>query len=352
MKEEHLSSAAPTREPFKDVLLRNLDMIAAGVGVILLALHLFGVVLGTPADLEHQISELDATLAEVDEHLGDTRFGTDRYQVRVSEVIDEVRRTFGKLPVDTVTGKPDVAFPDALVKQARAGESNSMSFFAPQDVRGEARFGANRIEWTAHEDNNVPLSGFRILRREGDRGTPTEVGATDGDTYQYDDADVKPGRSYTYFVVAVTDDPAVADQMPQSPRSLPITLEAVADFKVTLVDADEDTRTATFKVEKWHKETWFSKQFTARVGQIIGENDPGAGIDYTTGRRVKSIEFKDAFEEKTREEVVFGPDAKVQIKDGAPVTETVTVREAFQEIRVAVEGGGLPPKTLTHEKRS
>ena len=40
------------------------------------------------------------------------------------------------------------------------------------------------------------------------------------------------------------------------------------------------------------------------------------------------------------------------MQDGAPVTETVTSKDPLKRITVEVEGGGLPSKTLTHEKRS
>jgi hypothetical protein len=83
----------------------------------------------------------------------------------------------------------------------------------------------------------------------------------------------------------------------------------------------------------------------------VGGNDPGAGVDYTTGRVVKKIDAKPMTEIREKFAVIFDEHAKVKLKDGVPVTEKLEVEESFISVSVLLEGGGLPPETLVHEKR-
>jgi hypothetical protein len=129
------------------------------------------------------------------------------------------------------------------------------------------------------------------------------------------------------------------------------TIEAMADFKLALVGADKSAQTATFNVEKWHGATWWSKRFTVRAGQAIGEPDPGSGVDYGTRRTLAAIDFETRNETKVRHEIVFDADGKVKLEGGSPVTEEVTANETVEVASAKIEGGGLPPVVLTLEKR-
>ena len=350
MKQEHLETTAAPRGPLKEMLLRKMDLVAALAGIAVLVLFFAGWLLGPPDDLEGQSTALDAGLAEAEQHLMDTRFSGHAYEMRVRGVLDEVRATWGKVGAE----KPEVAaaitWPAVLVKMRRDVESNEVVFPAPQDPRAEARFGANRIEWTTHEDNNVPLSGFRIMRKTG-TGALSVLRTVGADVFEYDDADVKPGKDYTYRVLALTEDPTIASQKAESDPSEPATVTAVADFKVGLENVNLEAKTATFKVEKWHNGVWYEKRFTHRIGDVIGRNDAGSGVNYTSGRVMKTLDTERGTEDKERLEVVFDRAGKVLITDGAPVTEKVLVTETFERVQVLLEGGDLPPRTLMYEKR-
>lgn len=350
MREEHLETSAPSREPFKDVLLRNLDTMAAVLGLVILGLSLFGLLLGPPEDLGDQVAELDASISQAQEHLEDTRFSRADHEKRVQAVIDDVHSTWGPLEASKPATGGLITWPELLVKLQKEAESNEIVFPAPQDSTAKAEFGSNRVTWTTHEDNNVPISGFRILRKVGE-GALAELAVVGADVFQYDDRDVSPGKQYTYRIVSLTEEPTVVDQVAASDPSEPATVNAVADFKVSLEDVDLEKKIATFKVEKWHNENWFEKRFTHRIGDVIGRNDAGSGVNYTSGRVMRTLDAAEATEDKERLEVVFDGSGKVLIKDGAPVTEKVVVTETFQKVTVRVEGAGLPPETLTHEKR-
>ncbi|MEE2712446.1 MAG: fibronectin type III domain-containing protein [Planctomycetota bacterium] len=350
MKEEHLETTAAPREPIKEVLLRKLDLMAALLGVVVLALSISGLLFGPPDDLDEQVTALTAVVEEARQHLGDTRFSRTAHEIRVQEVIEDVRSTWGKVGADKPKVGSAVAWPAILVTQQRDVESNEIVFPAPQDPRVEARFGANRVEWTTHEDNNVPVSGFRIMRKVGG-GALAELKTVGADVFEYDDTDVRPGKQYTYRVLAVTEEPTVVDQRAESEPSAPATTTAVADFKVTLDDVDLAAKTATFKVEKWHGGIWHEKRFTQKIGEVIGRNDAGSGVNYTSGRVMKTLDSEQATEDRERLEVVFDGAGKVLIADGSPVTTKVVVTETFERVKVLLEGGDLPPQTLTYEKR-
>jgi len=350
VKEEHLSSAAPTRQPISALLKRNLDILAAVAGVAVLALVLFGVLMGPSPEVAKMEAHLHEATSDARAHFESSRHSEDEFRARLHAAMDEVRSTWGDVPDPQPKVSPSVTWPADLLQMHREGSDNVISFGAPQDVRGEARFGANSIEWSAHEDTNVTVSGFEIHRKIGE-GALALLATVGGEDSTFEDSDVEPGRAYTYRVVALTEDPAVADQKPRTDPSAPVEVRAVADFKLVVEAVDVDKKTVTFKVEKYREGTWFDKRFTHRVGESIGRRDPGSGVDYACGRVIKSLSGEEATAELERFEVVFDGDGRVRVENGAPVTERVVSVETYDVFRVTVEGGGLPPETLTFEKR-
>jgi len=350
MKEEHLETSATEREPLGERALRNADAIAAFVALLVLVLYFAGILLGLPDDLAEIETRLDAAEVAAKTHLAETRFDVEAHQQTIASLKANIESGWSPVPPVEIKVVENVTYPKALVDQAWAGESNEISFPGPVDVRCDARFGVNRITWNVHQDNNVSLSGFKVLRRKAG-GSFEEAGQVDLDTHVFDDQAVSPGDTYTYRIVALTEDATVLEQVPESAPSDPVSTLAIADYKITLVGTDAKAKTATFDVEKWHNEDWAKKRFTVKVGDVIGLKDTGSGIDFKTGRVLKGIESRQVREVKPREEVVFDEAARVVVKDGIPVTETIQVEETALIVDVRLEGGGLPPAKETDPSR-
>ncbi|MAG31576.1 MAG: hypothetical protein CL908_11880 [Deltaproteobacteria bacterium] len=350
MKEEHIESAAVERQSIKDTVASNLDVIAAIVGGLILVLHLLGVVLGPPADLEQTVDKLTAGNSATLDHFENTRFDFAGHTAKIDAAKVEVEGGWSKLPDQKVAAPQWITYPEVLVAQVKAGESNEIEFRAPEDVGGEAKFGANVVTWNVHQDNNVPISGFKIMRKTGG-GKLVELDRVGTDVFEYEDKAVKAGIEYRYRVIALTDEPTVVDQVPESPVSEPISVMAIADFKIELVSTDRGKNTAVFDVEKYHDESWPKKRFTVKVGAVIGEKDIGSGVDFATGRILKNLQQSKVTETKPREEVVFDEAGKVVVKDGSPVTTSVQIEETAVIVTVRLEEGGLPPRTLTDPNR-
>jgi hypothetical protein len=355
MREEHLESSKREREPLKERVLRNLDAIAAILGVAFIGLYIGGVVLGPPADHHAVLLDLEERRESTATGFDEAAFDLGDYEQRLTAAELRVRTLWGPAPEPKRPLPPPAAltvtYPDLLVGMVRGELQNEITFPPPQDVRGDAEPGRNHVLWTIHQDNNVDLSGFSILRRVGD-GAFQALATVDADTREYEDRAVTPGVKYGYRIVAMTADPVLVRQgVRETEPSAPITLDGVADFKVTLVSADPDRSEAVFDVEKLHEGAFRLKRFTASLNGVVGGNDPGAGVDYTTGRVVKKIDAKPMTEIRERFAVIFDEHAKVKLKDGVPVTEKLEIEESFLSVSVLLEGGGLPPETLVHEKR-
>lgn len=352
MKEEHVATKKATRDSLKDVALRNLDMIVAAAAVVVLGLHLAGFLFSPRSDAEETREALEVARGDLSRNLDTQKFPIAKEKEHIATV--EGRMRSGWAPkVPAVPPLPtNATYPPALLRAIRDGDSNEIRFYPPAELRAEAQKGTNVLRWIEHEANNTRISGFAIFRGVGkaDAAKLSELDRIQGDKDVFQDRTAKPGVVYTYRVRALTDE-LKSRGVTESDMSTPVTVETLADFKLTLKDVNETTKVARFLVEKWHEDDWWGKEFECSIGQTIGALDSGTDVDYTTPRTLKTLDMKPVEVTRNRREVVFDASGRVKLESGEPVTEEVPVREKFLEVKAKVEGGELPPKTYSLEKR-
>jgi hypothetical protein len=349
MHEEHLEISQQPRQALGRLLLENLHLAAALLAATALGLGIAGLLLPVPEEVQETLLRLDQTRVLVEQALQSDAGSTLAEEAR--ERAERVTALWAP-PEGDAPSVTDVMWPPGLLAMARSGEPNEIRFLAPRDLVAEAGRGRVLLRWVEDADSNVPLVGFVILR--GAAGAePTEVGRVEAGATSYEDRDVVSGVTYVYRVAGLTADPGIVAQgMSQSPASSPAMVEAISDVRLTLTAADPEAALASFLIEKWHRDAWWSKTFEVAVGQTVGTPDPGTGVDFSTGRRLASLEVQEGSVTRPSREVVFDPDGRVLVQGGNPVTEEIQITEAFVEYVVALEGPSVPRATLSlREKR-
>ena len=349
MREEHLEVAQQPKQPLGRRLVESLHLLAALLGAVALGLGIAGLLLPVPEEVQQTLDRLGETRGEVEMalHADDRSTIADDAEERAARVLALWSPAEGRAPA--VTG---VMWPPSLLSMARSGEPNEIRFLAPRDLVAEAGRGRVLLRWVEDADSNVPLAGFVVLR--GAAGEePAELDRVGVGVTNYEDPDVVSGVTYVYRVAGLTTDPGILAQgMDRSPASSPATVEAISDVRITLTAADPEAGRATFLIEKWHQDAWWSKTFEAGVGEGVGSADPGTGVDFSTRRRLTSVEMREGAVTEPRREVVFDPQGRVLVQGGNPVTEEVEVTEEFIEYLVALDGPAMPRATLSiKEKR-
>lgn len=350
MKQEHLETTHTRGPGISDMLVENLDFLATGAIAILFVLHFTGILLPVPKGSAKAADDLREARETVTRALQVSRFDEGAVVKDATELASRSRSAWAPIGGNAPQVRDGLTWPPAYEEAIRRGESNDIVFRAPADVRGSADAGLIRLNWSLDHENNVTPSGFVVLRSEGG-GEFREIGRSAADAATYEDKAVRPGMTYTYRIVAMTDDPLVRSQVSRSDPSAPAEITAASDVKLTLLDADPAKGQALIQVEKWHDGTWWSKKFSVAVGQGIGQKDEGSGVDYASGRTLKSLRAEPRSESRARAEVVFDPDGKVRLGESGPITETIEVTEDFELVIASVEGGLLPPADVTLEKR-
>lgn len=352
MKEEHVQTAPDLKVGVGELLRKNLDLIALGLVVVLVLLEFAVGLLPRSAGDGNLEEELVSATAILDAREAARPADFEARGTRPAELAEDLRTAFRGATDAAPALEGLAAWPEAVIAAWKKGEPNALIFREPADLNGVAERGLNLIRWTVHTDHNVPLESFVILRRRGAAdGEFVEVGRVDATTTSFEDKAIQAGHLYTYRVRGFAEEGAVAAEQRLGPLSEPVVLEGAADFRLTLLEADEEARTATFTVEKWHEGAFWPRRFTVAEGAGIGAPDAGSGVDYTTGRVLQKLAIEHLSSKRSLEEPVFGPDGRVLIEGGQVVREAVEVTEPYDRITVHLAGGGLPERQMSVEKR-
>jgi hypothetical protein len=351
MKEEHLEKTHVEKPSLMERLVANMDLVTGAAAIAILVMVIVGVLAPGNPDLPPTRASLAAAAEEFQRGVTETHFDKEAGSDMVLQRREAVSRGWKAVPGTPPEGSAGDVYPRVLVEALRKGQRNEVVFLPPKGLKAEAGRGAIEVRWVEHEDTNVSPRAYAIMRSH-DGGRAEQIAEVPGGQFSYRDTGVQPGIRYTYQVASVTDDAILVNQnRRRSELSSPVTIEAVADFKISLVEADAEAGRATFKVEKWQDSASFDKRFTVEVGQEVGALDEGSGVDYTTGRTLASLKAKTESRSRVRREVVFDAEGRVAIEGGQAVTEEVVLVEDFVVVTAALEGGGLPPSTLVLEKR-
>lgn len=350
MKEEHLATTAPKRVPLHRRLLARAHLAAPAVVGLLWVLHLAGVLFQPPEELARVHRRVDALNAEVRRALEDE--GSFRGERETLEALEQaVVRSWGALPGEAPLPEGDLTYSDPVLKARWAGLENRVVFNPPRDLRARAQMGRIVLEWVDDGKNNVPVTGYVVMRGKGDT-PPSDYARVEGGEQSFADKDVTAGVRYTYRVAAVTEDPVVPPDARRSAPGAPASARAISDLRITLIDGDAGTGEATFKVEKWHEGAWFSRRFSVKEGEELGAPDTGAGVDFSTGLTLQSLSVEEGSETRTVSRVVFGPTGRVQLEGGRPVMKEVPVTEEFVEVTAVLGAPGRETETYAQRQKT
>lgn len=347
MREEHVQTSETSRRGLKEALLGSLDLFAAGLAGLLVVLEFtVGVLPRTPTEPIRE--ELSLARARLAESLEDPMPELATREAEVSRALGDLQRAVRggtrEAPEPIAT-----TWPADLLAARRAGVGNAILFRPPSGLSGSAERGVNELSWQTDPDDNVPTTGFVLLRTE-EGGSEQEIARLGGDVSVYEDRDVTAGRAYVYRVRGTTEDTEVPLARRTTPASNALTLVAATDFRLTILGADRTAGTVRLQVEKWHDGAWWPRAFTLKRGSDVGTRDPGSGVDYRTGRRLAALRFEDRDEARTLQEPVFQPDGQVRVENGQVVREARTVDVRVETVTVRLEGGNLPPRELSLER--
>jgi len=353
VKEEFLATTRPKRAPLVRRLLVHLHLVVLGAVVLAAALHLAGVLFAGPRGIPAVNGGIDRRIELLREVLDRTEADLSQEQRQLERLTARVKAVWERLPGEPPEVSADVTYSRNRVAARRRDPpmKNEIRFLPPKEVRVRPEMGRMLVTWLQDADSNVQVSGRVVLRAVGDR-PPEEHGRLGADAKSFTDDDVEAGRSYTYRIVALTDEPTLPVEERRSAPSKPVTDRAVADVRLALVDADAEAGTATFNVEKWHEGGWYARRFTASTGEELGAVDPGTGVDYATGWKVRSVTADDVSETKRIEQVTFDRRGHVVLESGRPVFEEVPVTETFREVTVVLESSGRPDETHVHREKT
>ena len=350
MREEHLEAAQTVKTPVSRKLLTHAHWGAMVLAIAIWALHLFGIVFPRHADLDAVEAGIPKRASLFRERVDGSFLDKREEQKRLIDLKNQVAASHGVLPGAPPAVASDLAYSKDILMLRREGAANEILFLPPRDLQVEVKMGSLVLTWLEDVDNNIEVDKWEILRAEGSEPFKT-LATIRGDQTTYVDRTVTAGLTYRYRVLAITADESVAAEDRRSKPSAPQRAEAASDVRITLETADPAKKEAVLLVEKWHRGAWWPRKFTVRIGQAIGGKDAGTGIDYGTGRKLKSLTGKPVEETRQVEEVVFDGSGRVVLRGGSPVLEEVPVTERVLELTAVVEGGPLPHKTLRKRQK-
>ncbi|HYC78119.1 MAG TPA: fibronectin type III domain-containing protein [Planctomycetota bacterium] len=347
MREEHLEVRQSPRR-VDNPILANVHVVVFLAALALVALQAAGVILA-PAYGPRELKDVEDAHQAFETAANTAQFPVEARTRETSDELAAVAAALKPKPPPASAPVRGLTYPPTYLETLKPGASNEIKFAPPTGVRASAEVGGVDLVWADPAGNNVAIGEFEILRSE-DGGDLVPTAKVKGDQFAWRDASAVPGKDYVYRVRAVTREGAVGSAgVARSDLSDAAQVRAIADFKIELVDFLPDA--ARFRVSRWRDGDWRTRIFEVAQGRPIGGRDEALGVDYSTGRRLASFVVEERTEPASREEVVFGPDAKVVVEDGAPrkvkVVRDVIVRKAV----ATVDGGALPPETLTLEKR-
>lgn len=323
MREEHLESQSTEGLSLAERLRENLDLLAFVLALAAIGLMVSGHLFPLPERSKETKTELTQLTSRIDGSLSEVRYDADQVAREAHSQFATLKAGWSKTAATTDRPPNSLTYPESLLAARRKGESNRIVFLPPLDVVAHADHGVIRLSWTRHQDNNVEISEYAIHRAEG-RGQETELLRVGGNVTAYEDRAIKAGYTYTYRIMALTTDLIVLSQIDKSAPSEPSSAEAVADFRLTLEAADIAAQKAEIRVEKWHGGSWWPKKFVVAVGTPIGSKDEGSGVDFTTGRTLKTLRSETGTETVVRHDVVFDDLGRVRLVSGIPMTEERT----------------------------
>lgn len=350
MREEHLERTVE-RGPLAARLQENLHGILAGAAAVFLALVVAGVLFAPPQDSLDARSRLQAAAEDLAAHLHGVRFDHAAYAERVAGLAAGVQGRLAPLDIESAPDLDVSPWPAKLLADLRDGRGNEVRFSAPDKMSVDPDRGFNQIRWSIDPGSNVRISAFAIERAEGSMPF-REIGRVPGEVFAFEDRLIRPGVAYAYRVAAETDEAFLPSGQRRSPASEPVSVVAIADFRLTLLRGRSDDGVAEVQVDKWHEGRWWTRVYEVRQGEAIGAPDPGTGVDYSTGRQVDELRFEEAVRVEPLLQVVFDGAGRVRVEGGAPVTELMDVERRWIKVVLRVSGGTMPPEILEAEQKS
>ena len=344
MREEHHETQAQ-KAPFSERLRVAVPKLVVLAGLVLLGLVVAGVLLAPPQRAVDAVNRVRAQASELEQSLDERAFDVPAYGHRLEEASRKVRQGFEAVPGDPIQAPSVSPWSPELLTAWGTGESNVIGFYPPTDVTAVGDRGRIEVYWTQDERNNVALSRVTV-ERSTSGGPFLSVAELEGDAVGYMDRDVKAGVTYGYRILASTEEPLVPAPSRTTAPSSVVSCEGVADFKIRLLSANRETQEARLEVQKWHEDRWWTREFTVTEGAAVGEVDPGLGVDYGTGRKLKSLGFIEEDKTEQRLLVVFDANGSVLLEGGSPVTEAKDVEVHLLRVVGTLSGGGLPEQTL------
>ncbi len=312
----------------------SIDLIVFGLVVV----GAFAVLLTGDAIGRHHrdeaLSKASQTLEMLDDVLTEDRF-EQQEEARVLAILAEippvVDRQWNPPPVDHPLAS-SLFYDPATLEDLRGGRELELRFPAPKDLAAQADVGVIRLQWRRDDTGTVPVTGW-VVYRQAPGEEEERVASLPFERTQFDDRSVKAGVLYTYRVAALTDEPILLKRKRnESRKSRGISIRGKRDFEILPLSWNEGTKTFRVRVRKFHRGTWYEKDFDAVKGEAIGVLDPGTGVDYRTGCLVVGVDSRTEEVEETRDEIQFDEKARVLVKEGRPLTRRVTYRRPVRRI--------------------
>lgn len=346
MREEHLEIKQQRRRSFGDRFLENLHALVAVVVLVLAGGYAAGRLFVSDAP-QRELERVKAAQAAFDDAAHTAVFPHEARLAAAAKTLADA--VVAEKPPSLAAGElpKGLTYPAAYLEVLKPGSANEVKFAPPTALRAEAEVGGVALTWADPAGNNVPIKAFEVLRSEG--GREAEVVATlSGATFLWKDAGAAAGTDYAYRVRSVTEAAGRGGEARSEPSEA-VAVRAIADFKIAFAAAGPAG--AEFKVAKWVDGAWRERNFVVAEGALIGGRDDALGTDFSTGRRLAKLATSQREETRTRDEVVFDADARVVVEGGAPKRTKVTSTDVVVVVSATLDGGRLPPETLTLERR-
>jgi hypothetical protein len=345
MREERLEVKRQSRRGLGDRLLDNLHWFAAWGAIGAVAAQGAGLWLA-PAHGPEGVADAEAAYVRFDDSANLASFPGPERLKEVESTLAALSQAMAPAAVPEVSAPRGLTYPPAFLETLKPGAANEIRFAAPVDLRVSAEVGGVDLAWTDPAGNNVRIKEFEVLRGAEDGAAETVVKTVPGDVFTTRDGTAEAGRTYRYRVRAVAaDTTASTGGAAKSAPSEGAVVKAIADFKIEAVGLKGEA--LVVKVSKWSGGAWRDRNFEVRQGDAVGGRDDALGLDFSTGRRVKSLRIETKTAPVVRREVIFDAEGRVVVEGGAPRRVSVTREETFQVATATLEGGSMPADTLT-----